>query len=61
VPERTPAFESDNPVGSVLALVKVAVPTAPDWVKVSLKAVFTVPDVLAGLLTVIVWQAMTSV
>jgi len=47
----------------VLAVVKVAgvcVPT-PVWVNVWLKGVSTVPVVVAGFVTVIVWQAITSV
>ena len=64
MPESTPAVESDKPDGNVpLLSVKVAgvcVPT-PVCVKVWLKAASTVPVVVAGLVTVMVWQAMTSV
>src|SRR3954451_6177405 len=61
VPERTPAVESESPAGSVLAVVKVKVPTVLPAVKLWLKAAFTVPVVVPGLLTVMVWQAMVSV
>src|SRR5258706_10269771 len=58
VPERTPAVESVKPVGSVDAVVNVAVPCAPVWVKVWLNGVPAVPVVTPGLVTVIVWQPM---
>jgi hypothetical protein len=61
VPERTPAVESDKPVGSVLAVVNVAVPIALDCVKVWLKGEPTVPVFVAGFVTVIVWQPTTRV
>src|SRR3954468_1675350 len=61
VPERTPAVESASPAGSVLAVVKVNVPTVLPAVKAWLKAAFTVPVVVAGLVTVMVWQPMVSV
>ena len=61
VPESTPAVESVRPAGSVEAVVKVAVPNAPLCVKVWLNAVPTVPVVVAGLVTVMVWQPMVSV
>ena len=59
VPESTPPADSEKPVGSVEAVVKVAVPCAPVCVKVWLKAAPTVPVVVAGLVTVMVWQPMT--
>ena len=62
VPESTPLEARVRPVGSVpLLSVNVAVPIAPVCVKVWLKAAFTVPVVVAGLVTVMVWQPMTSV
>src|SRR5207244_1718402 len=61
VPERTPAVESVRPAGSVLAVVNVAVPMAPLCVKIWLNAAPAVPVVTPGLLTVMVWQPMTSV
>ncbi len=63
VPERTPAVDRVSPLGSVDAVVKAAgvcVPT-PDCVKVWLNGASTVPVVVPGFVTVIVWQAMTSV
>src|SRR5438270_6069366 len=67
VPERTPAVEKESPVGSVpLLIVKfagVCVPT-PLCVKVKLaatRAALKTLDVVTGLVTVMVWQAMTSV
>ena len=63
MPERTPAVERVNPLGSVEAVVNVAgvcVPT-PTCVKVWLKAASTVPVAVAGFVTVIVWQETTSV
>ena len=56
VPLSTPAVEKVNPVGNVLAVLNVVVPIPPDWVKVWLNAVPAVPVVVAGLVTVIVWQ-----
>ena len=61
VPERTPAVESVMPVGKVLAVVKLVVPMPPDWVNVALKFVPVVPVLVAGAVTVIVWQLMVSV
>src|SRR5437016_290138 len=61
VPERTPAVDSESPAGSELAVVKVSVPTVLPAVKLWLKAALTVPVVVAGLLTVMVWQPMVSV
>ena len=61
VPERTPLVASVSPDGSVDAVVNVAVPIAPLCVKVSLKGELTVPLAFAGLLTVMVWQAITIV
>src|SRR5437016_1648037 len=68
VPERTPAKESDTPVGSVpLLIVKfagVCVPT-PLCVKVKfaagVRAVLKTTVLVLALVTVMVWQAMTSV
>src|SRR5437763_1814900 len=67
VPVRTPADVSETPVGSVpLLMLKVAgvcVPT-PLCVKVKLaatRAALKTDDVVAGFVTVMVWQAMTSV
>ena len=49
------------PAGSVpLASEKAIVPMPPDCVKVWLKAVPAVPVVVTGLVTVMVWQLMTS-
>ena len=61
VPDRVPFVASDRPVGSVLAVVNVVVPTVLPAVNVWLKAAFAVPVVVAGFVTVIVWQPMTSV
>src|SRR5437868_1334378 len=62
VPERRPLAESVRPAGSVpLASENVAEPIAPLCVNVALKAASTVPVLLAGLVTVMVWQLMTSV
>jgi hypothetical protein len=55
VPESVPLVVSVRPAGSVLAVVNVGVPMAPDWVKVWLKAADAVPVVVAGLVTVMVW------
>src|ERR1700756_3074762 len=59
VPESTPPEESVRPAGSVLAVVKVTVPTVLRGVKVWLKAALPVRVVVAGLVTVMVWQPMT--
>src|SRR5258708_28687627 len=56
VPESTPAVDRVRPAGSVLAVVKVTVPTVLPAVKVWLKAVFTVPVVVAGVVTAMAWQ-----
>src|SRR5258707_3086093 len=62
VPERTPAVESDIPVGSVpLAIVKVAVPRMPLAVNVAVKGELNVAALATGLVTEIVWQTMVSV
>ena len=61
VPERTPAVESESPAGSVLAVLNVAVPNAPVCVNVWLNAAPAVPVFVAGLVTMIVGQEMTSV
>ena len=61
VPEITPLVASVIPDGKVLAVVNVAVPIALVCVKVSLNEAFTVPLVVPGFVTVIVWQPMTSV
>ena len=58
VPASVPFVASDRPVGSVLAVVKVATPTAPACVKIWLKAEPTVPVVVAGLVTTMAWQPM---
>src|SRR5437764_155447 len=59
VPERRPEAESERPAGSVEAVLNVALPMAPDCVNCSLNAAAAVPVVLAGLVTVMVWQPMT--
>src|SRR5437870_10662781 len=60
VPERTPAVESVSPAGSEpLPSVNVAVPCAPLCENVWLNAASTVPVVVAGFVTVMVWQLMT--
>ena len=61
VPDRVPFVARVSPAGKVLAVVNVAVPCAPVWVKVWLKAASTVPVVVVGLVTVMVWQLMTRV
>ena len=62
VPESVPFVASVRPAGSVLAVsVNVAAPIAPLCVKVWLNGASTVPVVVAGLVTVMVWQPMTSV
>ena len=60
VPLKTPAVDKASPLGRVLAVVKVAPPIEPVSVKVSLKAVPAVPVALTGLVTVMVWQAITN-
>ena len=60
VPERTPLVASVSPVGSVLDVVNVAVPTAPVCVNVPLKGDPAGPLEFAGLLTAI-WLQMTRV
>ena len=59
VPESVPFVARERPFGNVLAVVKVAVPCAPDCVNVWLKGASTVPVVVLGLVTVMVWQLMT--
>ena len=59
VPESVPLVARVKPPGKVLAVVKVAVPCAPVCVKFWLKGASTVPVVVAGLVTVMVWQLMT--
>jgi hypothetical protein len=62
VPERTPAAESVRPAGSEpLLSEKVAPPMALVCVKVWLNGVPAMPVVVAGFVTVMVWQPMTSV
>ena len=61
VPESVPLAASVRPAGSVLAVVNVAPPMAPVCVNVWLNAVPAVPVVVAGLVTVMVWQPMVSV
>ena len=45
-------------MGSVLAVVNVVVPMPPLCVKVWLNGALAVPVVVAGLVTVMVWQVM---
>ena len=61
VPERTPPVERE--AGGQRAAVEreVLAPMAPVCVKVWLNAAPAVPVVVAGLVTVMVWQLMTSV
>ncbi len=62
-PERTPAADRVSPTGSVEDVVKIAgvcVPT-PVWVNVWLNGASTVPVVVPGFVTVIVWHEITSV
>ena len=59
VPESVPLVASVKPAGSVLAVVKVVAPNPPVCVKVWLKAVPATPLVVAGFVTVMVWQLMT--
>ena len=61
VPESAPFEASVRPVGRVLAVENVAEPTAPVCVKVWLKAWPAVPAAIAGFVTMIVGQLMTSV
>ena len=62
MPESTPFAASVRPAGSVpLSSVNVAVPMAPVCVNVSLNGEPAVPLAFAGFVTVMVWQAMTSV
>src|ERR1043166_3463909 len=61
VPESTPADDSVRPAGSVEAVEKVTVPIVLPAVKVWLNALAAVPVFVAGLVTVMVWQPMTSV
>ncbi len=61
VPESVPFVASVRPAGSVLEVVNVAVPIAPVWVNVWLNAEFAVPVVVAGFVTLIVWQLIVSV
>ena len=49
------------PVGSVLDVVNVTVPMPPLCVYCWLKGVPTVPLIVAGCVTVMVWQPMVSV
>ena len=60
--ERRRSVDSVRPAGSVpLLSVNVAAPMAPLCVKVWLNGGVAVPFELAGLVTVMVWQAMKSV
>ena len=62
VPERTPVeVLSVIPAGRAPLSDQVIVPMPPDCVKVWLKTAFTVPLVVAGFVTEIVWQPMTRV
>ena len=61
MPLSSPLVDSVNPLGSVDAVVNVAVPIAPLCVNCSLNGELTVPVVLFGFVTVIVWQPMTRV
>ena len=62
VPERTPVEPfSVMPAGSVLAVLYVTVPMVLAEVKVTVKGALTVPVLVAGLVTVMVWHPMTSV
>ena len=61
VPERTPPDDSVRPAGSALAVEYVTVPMVLPEVKVWPNTVLTVPLLVAGLVTVMVWQPMTSV
>ena len=59
VPERRPLAASVRPAGSALTVENVAEPIAPACVNVWLNAAFTVPEVVDGFVTAIVWQLMT--
>src|SRR5258708_31428543 len=61
VPARRPAVESVSPVGSVEAVVNVAPPIAPVCEKAWLNCEPTVPELVTGFVTVMVWQLMASV
>lgn len=61
VPESTPLEASINPVGNVLDVLKVTVPTPPLCVNVRLNATPAVPLALPGFVTVMVGQPITSV
>ena len=61
VPSSTPAVESVMPFGSVLAVLKVIVPMPPVCEKLWLKADPFVPVLVAGAVTVMVWQLMVRV
>jgi hypothetical protein len=60
VPLSTPADDKVKLVGKVLAVLNVVVPMPPLCVKVWLKGENIVPAVVAGFVTVIVWQLMTK-
>ena len=59
-PDSVPLAASVRPFGRADAVVNVADPIPPLCVKVWLKAALTVPLVVAGFVTVMVWQPMTS-
>ncbi len=57
VPESKPELDKPKPAGKLPEdNVKVAVPTAPVWLKLWLNGASTVPVFTPGLVTVIVWQ-----
>src|SRR3954452_17326714 len=56
VPERTPADDSVRPAGSVEAVENVTAPIVLPAVKTWLKAAAAMPVLVAGLVTVMVWQ-----
>ncbi len=58
VPESTPVVDRLRPVGSVLKVVKFAVPMAPLSVNVWLNGAAATPLFTAGGVTVMVWQTM---
>ena len=58
VPDSVPLVASVRPAGSVLVVENVTAPMVLEAVKVWLNALFTVPVVVAGLVTVMVWQLM---
>ena len=60
VPLNTPAVDKLKPVGNVLTVLNVTGNAPPLWVKFWLKAVPTVPVVVAGLVTVITGQALIT-